>query len=636
MNSIKKTRYVLCSAVIAVAVVLSTFLIIINMNRLSDMQHILGAVIILAVFAVVSLFLYFCFADLYNEEGHLETSRILIMTTMIFILAQMSFAFATYANQKMLMTFRASNDAHQIYVLCQDYCKVNKGPAGLDNYVRTILPRYPEFDSISFVDRGETGAGSIIQFSTDPRLTGTGLEYDHGLLHFYPVSDRMLAIRESLSYSRRLTTGILMELITVMAASVFLTIEMMIFVMKLLDSHLNPPVLINGQKPLAALGYVRQLAFLFYFASFLPSSFISVMAKNMGGSFLGITGNVLAGIPQSAETLLTCGAIFLTSMLIEKCGWKVPFLAGLLLVSGGNVLGAVSTSILPFILSRAIVGLGYGFCWMTFRNFSLFGRNEEEKVAGFSLLNAGLYAGINCGSVLGSVLAEKLGCNAVLVIAGGFTLLCSLSILSMENRIYVKPVVKASARGHVSLRILLVMILFVILMVAPTCIAGSFIGYYLPLYFSDTGHSIADAGRARLLYGVLVVYAGPMLSQYVAKHPNYFLWNIVYNVIVGLSFVLFGILGRFWPAYLAVILLSLGDSFGFAVQNNYFLRLDAVKRLGESMSMSLISFLKKMTEMLGPIVFGLLISGAGTLPVLILGLCFLVFTLLYYLRIRTI
>ena len=83
---------------------------------------------------------------------------------------------------------------------------------------------------------------------------------------------------------------------------------------------------------------------------------------------------------------------------------------------------AFAGPILLFILARALTGLGYGFCWMTLRNFALFGRNEEEKSEGFSLLNAGLYAGINCGSVLGSILADKVGYQIILFLMRMFVL----------------------------------------------------------------------------------------------------------------------------------------------------------------------------------------------------------------------
>ena len=61
---------------------------------------------------------------------------------------------------------------------------------------------------------------------------------------------------------------------------------------------------------------------------------------------------------QSVEFLLTCAAIFVISHHREK-GWK-PFAGGLFIVTIGMVMSAFSSNIVLFILSRGVVGLGYG------------------------------------------------------------------------------------------------------------------------------------------------------------------------------------------------------------------------------------------------------------------------------------
>ena len=119
-----------------------------------------------------------------------------------------------------------------------------------------------------------------------------------------------------------------------------------------------------------SLYYIRQIAFFFYLASRLSSAFIPVMAKSLPNPFSGMSDTTVAGFPQSAETLLTCAAIFLTTLLLEKKGWKQPFLTGLSMVAAGTLLSAFSVNLLLFILARAVVGLGYGFCWMTLRRAS--------------------------------------------------------------------------------------------------------------------------------------------------------------------------------------------------------------------------------------------------------------------------
>ena len=197
------------------------------------------------------------------------------------------------------------------------------------------------------------------------------------------------------------------------------------------------------------------------------------------------------------------------------------------------------------------------------RNFALFGRNEGEKAQGFSALNAGLYAGINCGSVLGAIMAERLGYSFVFVLSGVFTLICAFSIMRMENAVYARPLpIKsaASAQTPKSSRMWLVPLAFVVLMIAPACISGSYLSYYLPLYFADIGRSVSDVGRAKLLYGLLIIYAGPALTRFMAKGSRPAIWNLAYNALFGSACILFGLIGGFIPALCAVFLLGFSDS----------------------------------------------------------------------------
>ena len=65
--------------------------------------------------------------------------------------------------------------------------------------------------------------------------------------------------------------------------------------------------------------------------------------------------------------------------------------------------------------------------------------------------------------------------------------------------------------------------------------------------------------------------------------------------------------GMLFP-FLGAVLLGTADSFGFGVQNNYFLELPSIKRMGASRALSVLSFIKKMLEMTGPLVFAFAIS----------------------------
>lgn len=420
----------------------------------------------------------------------------------------------------------------------------------------------------------------------------------------------------------------LLGTLTAMVISVFFSVEIVWLMIKLTTEKRQDDMQIRPM----ALSYVRQIAFLFYFASRLSAAFIPIMAKSFGETLFGMSANAAAGLPQSAETLLTCVAIFVTTELLTRKGWKLPFGIGLLLVAAGTFLSAIAPSLFIFIVARAVVGLGYGFCWMTLRNLALFGKDDSQQAWGFSMLNAGLYAGMNCGSSLGAILAEQFGYQNVFFMAAALTILCSLAIMRMENAVLkrntpqeIKEENGQQEKTAFAIREKVQVVCFSIFMIAPSCIVASYLSYFLPLYFESIGRGVADVGRAQLLYGLVIVYIGPKISKIlIEKDKKLLVSNYIYNLLFSAGLLLVGCFGGMETAFVAVLCLAVADSFGFSVQNNYFLALPSVKRMGASKSLSYLSFLKKITEMLGPTVFALVLALGYETGVSLLGSTFVV------------
>ena len=439
--------------------------------------------------------------------------------------------------------------------------------------------------------------------------------------------------------------SVVLNLLTVLVTSIFFSVEIVLLMIRVISRRMERVLLTeateagnNVEKPmLSSLYFIRQISFLFYFGSRLSSAFIPIMAKSLYNPFPWISNTAAAGMPQTAETLLTCSAIFLTTILLEKKGWKMPFISGLFLVVAGTFMSAVSTNLFIFILSRAVVGLGYGFCWMTLRNLSLFARNNAESLLGFALLNAGIYAGINCGSSLGAILADIFGYKTVFIISGVLTLMTSAFIIKMENAVLPR---KNSSQGqHIQednemkpMRQHISVALFVILMIAPASIAASYLSYYLPLYFEDIGGSVTDVGRAQLLYGIVIVYGGPMLSKLIASlsHMKALkITNFVYGLMIALSLFLPGVGTGIILPLAGAALLGTADSFGFGVQNNYFLSMPSVINMGASKALSVLSFIKKILEMIGPLVFAVFIALGFQMGIRTMAISFAVMAVLF-------
>jgi predicted MFS family arabinose efflux permease len=594
------------------------FLLVLNLNQSAELKRtFLGYVAILWLFSIVAFAVFFFKGAIFNVVGELEDGLVTTLILTVLIIVQIAFAFANYAYTRMRNSFDAFDHARNLY----SRVGWDVPFAELDAQFGTL----PEEIDLIYIVQGDAVTYSYGAPSGNNAEQAALGDYNPQEWYVFPVENGRIMMHISGTYSRTLTRKILLDLSTVIVTGLFFGFELILLVMHLIKRSIAR----HESRELSPDGfaYIRQLAFLFYFASRMATAFIPVLAAQLTGAAAG-KSTLAASMPQSAETLLTCVAIFATSEIIIRKGWKLPFMVGLLVVAGGTFLSAVAESILVFVAARAIVGLGYGFCWMTLRNLSLLGRNEEEQNQGFVLLNAGIYAGMNCGSVMGSVMAESIGYRNVFFIGALFTVLCVFSILNLKNaaiRRTDKPETEKEAAnsGKGNRSGFMGLIGFLFLLILPSCILESYTQYFVPIYAVSIGKGIADVGRALLVYGLIIVYAAPKLSAYIRRRfGSGILVNGLYNIMLAAALVLTGLWGNFSVILFAVVIIGMGAGFGAGVQNSYFLALPAISRLSASRSLSWLSFLKKMGAMLGPISFALAMNFPGRRGILVMGILF--------------
>ncbi len=615
-SQVRRTLFISSSA-ITLAVL--AFIYILNVNQPKELRDtFLGYIALLGLFSIAAFAVFFFAGSIFHTDGSLENGSVITVMLTILLIVQAAFSFANYAYRQAQFSFQAYGHARVLFA------KVDwaQGSASLNEQL-SQLPA--EIDIVYMLDT----EGKPVYIT--PGYVPEDLpDADSPLDRFqFPLKGQQIGMRISKAYNAGVTRSILMDLLTVLVISEFFAYELVLFALTYIKRrklHQDKP---GESMPPPAYAYIRQLAFLFFFASKMAMSFLPIMAGQFAGT-AGQTGGIAAGAPQSAETLLTCAAIFLTSELIIRKGWKLPFIFGLMIVTMGTILSLIANSMPIFLAARAVVGLGYGFCWMTLRNLSLLGRTGAERAHGFSLLNAGIYAGINCGFIVGSILAEVIGYTRVLFVSACFTVLCVLMVVMVKNAAIQRQMPEADNADSLAvkripgLRDYLHTISFVLLMILPAGIIVSYSGYFLPVFIVSNGRSIADVGRVQLIYGLIIVYIGPYVSKFISRrYGSSFRVNLLYSALLAAALIFFGLTYSFVMSIVAIAIIAFADGFGFGAQNGYFLRLPLISRLPSSRSLSILSFIKKMTEMLGPLAFAVAIGFPGGSGVLWMGLLFL-------------
>ncbi|MDR0550924.1 MAG: MFS transporter [Spirochaetaceae bacterium] len=639
MNQTQVRQYMFLGSIIIVMAVLG-FLWVLNINQSPELkQTFLVYIVVLLTFCTAGFALFYYKGAIFGVSGGLARTNIIMMTVTVLLIAQITFAFAIYSYHEMKFSFRSYDNA-------QDFFKSTDWTS-MDIVLKKTADDLPgEIDRLYITD-----SKYHPEYVLPPLSKGESIQYQPIDRYIFPLPNgKFLGLHISREYHVHEVRRMLLDLFTVMVVSLFFGFELVLFLIRLLEFKMVLPnnSFIYGEERRTArhpsshgISFIRQLAFLFYFASRMPAAFIPVIAARLAGSAFTNGGNAAASIPTSVETLLTCAAIFLSSELIIKKGWKQPFIMGILFVIAGTFLSAWAENFFVFVLARALTGLGYGFCWMTLRNLSLFGITSNERSWAFAMLNAGLYAGMNCGQTAGSILAVTLNYRAVLLIAGFTTALSGLTVLLLKNdRLAAAPSTDNDEAAHSAqnapsdgtrsgLRSLVQMLAVLLLLIVPSCIAGSFSDFYIPLYAAGTGRDTSDVGRLLLLYGLVIVYLGPSMQELMSKRLGCgWAVNVFYNVLLAASLLLSGVFGGFGILAFSIVIMGLADGFGFGTQNDFFLALPFMRRIPASRALSILSFLKKLAAALGPVVFALGLNLPGTKGICVIGILILVAALL--------
>ena len=612
MKRENKIRLALFVGAFAIVVIVAVFLWLIN----NDID--VKSIIILSLLSVAMLALFFFKGEIFDTDGEIQSNMVIVMIVCVLILIQLAFEFKSYGTQMADFKLRVFNRSLEV---------VDEIDAAEESEYESILrsSRSEDFEYLTICDR----SGKVL-FSSDTEKTGESIN-DEKALSFVLYSGNRLVTRSSDEYEKAMSREALISQLTLLITSLLFSVEFVVFVVRKVSSMGIVRKEGENVSP-AILSGVRQVAFIFYFASRLCASFIPTLAKSLPYNGPAMSANFLAGLPQTAETAFVCISVFLSSSFMEKKGWKAPFMTGLGFIFAGTAGCLLSRSLIPFVASRALIGFGYGFCWMTLRSIALLGNSEEEKLMGFSMLNAGLYAGMFCGSTVGSILADKFNFDTVFILSVVLIAACSVYIASMTNCFLPKEKAVEESKGS-RLRVgeIVSIGVFVVLMIAPICIFDSYSSYFLPLFYEDLGRGVLDVGRVQLLYGMIIVYLGPAITKFVSRRfKNPLFVNCLFLGIETAGLMLVGITGTFIASVIAMVLIGFGDSFGFGVQNSYYMNLPANRRIGSGKALMHLSLIKKLTEMTGPTVFALAMS-AGNGGIFTLGIVFAVFIAAYVL-----
>ena len=431
--------------------------------------------------------------------------------------------------------------------------------------------------------------------------------------------------------------NMVLDSFTVLFISILFLVELLILMLPFIERQVGRA----GRQIAVHFGIMRPAAFLFLFGIDIGISFIPLHMENLYEPILGLSRDMVMGIPISARVFTTGIFIFVGGTWGDRRGWHEPFLIGLGLAAIGFIYAWLAPDAIHFIISQAIFGIGYGLSLIAAQLFVVTYTTDSNRARGLAQLWAGVYAGSICGGAAGAMLAERIGYSKVFLV-GAFILFAVIPYTFFFMRDALRRPAVAGAEqpaqalkiGHVfrylTNRNISSLILFSSF---PTAIAlVGFLNYFSPIYLNRIGASQSNIGRILMIYGVCLIYIAPFVSKYVDASKGRKGFIVVSGILGSMAFISFYFFKGILATSLTVLLLGLSSSFGFASQSAYALKLKVTEELGRGKAMGIYSSANRIGQVLGPITFGWLLIAAGSgKGVIYFGVVYLFITLLFFL-----
>ena len=606
--------------------------------------------------AGILLMILFWLLPVLDDGGRIRKKPFFVIFVTVLAIAQLLFCVMNNNNFKgFYIDLVKKNTAITAEMISYDINKViNRGVpysrlAGLEEWLTNVISSVPEVAGIYIAD----GDGKLLYnaaVSTESKeQVAANYKYEKSLSTDRNGVQHNLTTVLSETYLDKKVQELFLDMLTVAFVSFFFMIEILVFVLILLQGEAKDGKG-NYNEVDTRTAVIRPLAFLFFLGTDLSISFIPMQMKSLYQPLWGLSANAIIALPISIEMLCAGIMTIITGAIIDKKGWRLPFFIGVIVVGCGAILSGMASNSIIFIIARGIVGIGYGFAWMAMRGYVALLPSSAERAKGFSGLSAGIYAGNICACSLGAMLAARLNYSGVF-----FITVVIVVVVAVFAFFFVKEHGQPKEEAPIELPqssgqwkkffgdgTVSGLILFVTIPSAM-CLTG-FLNYFFPLYSSGLGLSTANIGRAFMIYGVSIVYLGPIFSRYITNPVRLTMMIPIASGIGVLALLIFFMNGGIVAALIAIFLFGVADSIGFVAQNTFLLSLPATQILGQGKALGLFSMTKKIGQMLGPMMmawgvgFGATEQGIGGIGMLylVLIMLFVVVTLGRYKRQRKI
>jgi predicted MFS family arabinose efflux permease len=300
-------------------------------------------------------------------------------------------------------------------------------------------------------------------------------------------------------------------------------------------------------------------------------------------------------------------SLFCPKIMSQTGFTKIAVISGLIALSG-DVMIALCNDYAMLVIGLSLNGLGVGLITNSIHILvaTLSGDDKESK--GFSIFNAAILSGINCGILLGSGIAGQLGQSNVFLVSAAVWAVVILIFIAVGKRFVAsRPDEESLGSGTGRFVFSPEILKFMLLIQIPYIIMSSFVYYYVPIFGDERGYSESIVSILIIMCSMCSVYLSVPATKYLQMR---FREKSMY-ISGAISFA--GMLIFAWqmtlPAMIiALILIGVANSFGPATRTTHFIDLKRVQQYGKERAMGIFNFVDNIGDSTGSIIFASLLS----------------------------
>ncbi len=424
---------------------------------------------------------------------------------------------------------------------------------------------------------------------------------------------------------------ILLDMMTVILTSLLITFEALTFIFNRGRA--------SGESTKIPYSYVRPIIFLFIMADGFCTSFFPLYANMLYQPMWGLSREVMMGLPISVFMLSVVFSMPIAGNWSDRAGWYKPLISGIVANITGLILTAMAQNMIQLILFRSLTAIGFAIVFIACQRFVADNTDSQERAAGMASFGSAFAAGSICGTVMGAMLADRIGYRNVFLFSAMISIVALLFCLYIFRN-QARTTEKKSASTFPFRELFNVLkdpefFSVVFLQAIPTkIILIGCLFYLIPLYLKSLQILQSDIGRVIMTYNIAIVFLSYFFSKYIDKETHRKYYIFIGGMLTGISMICFNAGSGAFAILCLVAVIGVSHTFSISSQISVITETAVIRRIGTGTGMGVFRFWERLGNAAGPLITGVLIIKLGYIrTVVALGVMSVTCSILYLMTI---